>query len=40
MKHTKYIYCPSCRKLTIHERNVKLQAWICERCNPKLEEFE
>ena len=41
----KYIYCPSCRSLTIHNRctgiYVKndLVGWLCQDCNPELMEF-
>ena len=43
----KYIYCPSCRTLTIHKRITKPASgveggyigWICEQCNPPLEDF-
>jgi hypothetical protein len=39
----KYIYCPWCRRLTVHTRNrgAKQDAigWFCEVCNPPLSDF-
>tara|TARA_R100000700_G_C3172209_1_gene146763 strand:+ start:960 stop:1127 length:168 start_codon:yes stop_codon:yes gene_type:complete len=37
----KYIYCPTCRSLTIHARCTgKRIGWLCEDCNPSLYRFE
>ena len=43
----KYIYCPSCRTLTIHRRTIvrmtngdeTAKGWLCESCNPPLEDW-
>jgi ribosomal protein L37AE/L43A len=37
----KYIYCPSCKTLTIHNRLTgDLKGWLCQECNPPLEDFD
>jgi ribosomal protein L37AE/L43A len=36
----KYIYCPTCKTLTIHTRTTgEMIGWLCEACNPPLEDF-
>ena len=36
----KYIYCPSCCTLTIHNRLTgEIRGWGCQECNPPLEDF-
>jgi hypothetical protein len=38
LNREKYIYCPNpCRTLTIHRRVVG--GWLCEACNPPLEDY-
>ena len=41
MANEKYIYCPSCRSLTVHARCTGERiGWLCEDCNPSLYWFE
>jgi ribosomal protein L37AE/L43A len=36
----KYIYCPRCKTLAIHNRATgEAIGWLCEACNPPLEEY-
>lgn len=36
----KYIYCPSCATLSIHNRVTgDAVGWLCQECNPPLEDF-
>ena len=36
----KYIFCPACNTLTIHNRmSGEISGWICQECNPPLEDF-
>lgn len=41
----KYIYCTSCATLSIHTRSKviwngnKTNVWMCQECNPPLEDF-
>ena len=34
----KWIYCPDCRCLRLHNRIIG--GWLCQECNPPLEDFE
>ena len=37
----KYIYCPSCATLTIHNRLTgTLVGWLCQDCNPPLDDWD
>ena len=37
----KYIYCPSCATLTIHNRLTgTLIGWLCQDCNPPLDDWD
>ena len=36
----KYIFCPDCMTLTVHERTTgEIIGWLCSQCNPSLEEW-
>jgi len=36
----KYIFCPACNTLTIHNRmSGQISGWICQECNPPLEDW-
>jgi ribosomal protein L37AE/L43A len=36
----KYIYCPLCKTLEIHNRMTgEISGWICQECNPPLEDW-
>ena len=36
----KYIYCPSCCTLTIHNRLTgTFTGWLCQDCNPPLDDW-
>ena len=38
--HEKYIFCPGCQTLTIHNRTTgDMIGWLCQECNPPLEDF-
>jgi ribosomal protein L37AE/L43A len=36
----KWIYCPDCRRLSIHQRMTgEAKGWLCTGCTPPLEDY-